>query len=255
MTGQKVWTTNAQYCDYGVIIARTNPDVPKHSGMTMFIINLRDPAVDVRPLRVGSGDRPFNEIFIDGLFIPDEDRLSEVDKGWDAAVAMLRFERISIGTSNTKTVGPLSVEKLIEAAREAGLSSDPAARRALAEAHVLEKGTDLLALRMREEAESGIELGPRGSIAKLAGAQANWRLTEIVSDIEGLALVAFADSGDAGGLDYPAITKAVTAAPSSWTAGGTIEIQQGIVGDRVLLLEKDPSLDKGIPFREIRRSR
>ncbi len=249
MTGQKVWTSNAQYCDYGVIVARTNPDVPKHQGITMFIINLRDPAVDVRPLRVATGEYPFNEIFIDSLFIPDSDLLGEVDKGWDAAVAMLRFERISIGTGSTKSTGPQSFEKLVVTARDAGLSQEPAARAALAETYVLERGTDLLAVRMREEVEAGIELGPRGSIAKLAGAVANFRINEIISDIAGLSLVAW----DGPASKYPPLTKSFTGGPSSWTAGGTIEIQKGIVGDRVLGLEKDPSVDRGVPFREIRR--
>ena len=250
MNGQKVWTSNAQYCDYGVIVARTNPDVPKHQGITMFIINLRDPAVTIRPLRVATGERPFNEIFIDNLFIPDSDRIGEVDRGWDAAVAMLRFERISIGTSSTKSTGPQSFEKLAEAAEAAGLLQDPAARAALVEVYVMEQGTDLLAVRMREEVEAGIELGPRGSIAKLAGASANFRLNEILSDIAGLSLV----SWDGPGMAYPPLTKAFTGAPSSWTAGGTIEIQLGIVGERVLGLEKDPSVDRGVPFRDIRRS-
>jgi len=216
----------------------------------MFIINLRDPAVTIRPLRWATGEYPFNEIFIDSLFIPDSDRIGEIDKGWDAAVAMLRFERISIGTSSTKSTGPLSFEKLADVAREAGLAQDPAARAALVEAHVLEQGTDLLALRMREEVEAGIDLGPRGSIAKLAGASANFRVNEIISDIAGLSLVAWDGPGDA----YPPLTKAFTGAPSSWTAGGTIEIQLGIVGERVLGLEKDPSVDRGVPFRDIRRS-
>ena len=107
---------------------------------------------------------------------------------------------------------------------------------------------------MRQEINAGIDLGPRGSIAKISGAQASWRLTEILADIKGLPLVAWEDDGDTE-YDYPALTKSMIAAPASWTAGGSIEIQQGIIGDRVLNLEKDPSVDKGIPFREIRRSR
>lgn len=249
LTGQKVWTTNAQYCDYGVIVARTNPDVPKHQGITMFIINLRAPGVEVRPLRVGNGEYPFNEIFIDNVFVSDDDVLGEVGAGWDAAVAMLRFERISIGTSSTKTTGPAAFDNLVKAARAAGLSNEPATRAALAEAYVLERGGDLLALRMREEAETGIELGARGSTAKLAGALANVRLTEILSDIEGLDLVAW----DGDSAKFPPLANYVASAPSSWTAGGTIEIQKSIVGDRVLGLEKDPSVDRGVPFRDIRR--
>jgi len=119
---------------------------------------------------------------------------------------------------------------------------------------VLEQGHDLLALRMRQEIEAGIEIGPRGSIAKLSGAQANWRLTEILADLKGMPLIAWEDDGDTE-YHYPPLTKFMVGGPGSWTAGGTIEIQQGIVGDRVLNLEKDPSVDKGIPFREIRRSR
>ena len=254
MNGGKVWTSGAQYCDYAVCLARTNPDVPKHQGITMFILNLRDPAVTINPLRVGTGEKPFNQIFIDNLFVPDSDVLGEVDRGWDATVAMLRFERISIGTSTTKTVGAAAFENLVKEVRASGLQDDPAARAAIAEAYVLEQGRDLLALRMRQEINAGIELGPRGSIAKISGAQVSWRLTEILADIKGLPLVAWEDDGNTE-YDYPALTKSMIAAPASWTAGGSIEIQQGIIGDRVLNLEKDPSVDKGIPFREIRRSR
>lgn len=251
VTGQKIWTSMAQHADHGILIARTNPDVPKHQGLTMFIANLHDPALTIRPLRVANGDYPFNEVFIDGLFIPDEDRLSEVDKGWDAVVAMLRFERISLSTRDTETVGPLAYENLLADARRAGLDQNPATRRALAEAYILEQGNDLLALRMRQEVEAGIELGARGSIAKLANATSNWRLTEILSDIEGPQLIAWESDSD----DYPPVTAALSFGPAAWTAGGTTEIQRNIVGERVLGLEKDPPADAGVPFREIRRSR
>lgn len=249
ISGQKVWTTKAQYCDFGILLARTSPELPKHDGITMFILDLRAPGVDVRPLRVATGEYPFNEVFLDDVFVADGDVLGEVGQGWAAAIAMLRFERISIGTKNTRTVGPHEFGNLVHAARRAGLDSRPATRAALAEAYVLQSGADLLATRMREEADAGLELGARGSIAKLAGAMRNLRLTEILSDIEGMALVAW-DEADA---QAPALTRYFLEGPAAWTAGGTMEIQKNIIAERVLGLEKDHSADRGVAFRDIRR--
>ena len=253
ITGQKVWTTNAQYCERGVIIARTNPDVPKHQGITMFLIDMKAEGVEVRPLRVATGEQPFNEIFFDNVFVPDDDRLSEVDKGWDAAVAMLRFERISIGTGSTRAEGPYAYKNVLKAAQKLGRTDDPAVRAALAELYVLDQGTSLLALRMREEAASGIALNARGSIAKLAGAVANRRTAELVSEILGTALVSWSGFTPVGDGLYPPITAAFAGSASSWTAGGTMEIQRGIIAERVLGLEKDPQVDRGVPFKDIRK--
>ncbi|WP_349829088.1 acyl-CoA dehydrogenase family protein [Brevibacterium litoralis] len=252
ITGQKVWTTNAQYCERGVILARTDPTVPKHQGLTMFLIDMQDPGVDVRPLRVATGERPFNEIFFDQVFVPDADVLGEPGTGWQAAVAMLRFERISIGTGATRAAGPYSYATVLRKARQAGRATDPAVRAALVELHVLERGTTELSLRMREEAAVGVALGARGSVAKLAGAAANRRTAELVSEILGTDLVAWSDFTPEGDGLYPPVTAAFTGSAASWTAGGTMEIQRGIIAERVLGLDKDPQVDRGVPFEDIR---
>jgi alkylation response protein AidB-like acyl-CoA dehydrogenase len=253
ITGSKVWTTSAQYCERGVIVARTDWDVPKHQGLTMFLIDMKAEGVQVNPLRVATGEKPFNLIFFDNVFVPEEDRLSELGKGWDAAVAMLRFERISIGTGSTRSEGPYAFDNVLAAAKKLGRTDEPGVRAALAELYVLEQGTSLLSLRMRAEAAAGIALNARGSIAKLAGAQANRRTAELVSEILGTALVSWSGFTPEGDGLYPGITAAFAGSASSWTAGGTMEVQKGIIGERVLGLEKDPQVDRGIPFTDIRQ--
>ncbi|MFF2486168.1 acyl-CoA dehydrogenase family protein [Microbacterium sp. NPDC058062] len=250
LTGQKVWTSLAQHCEYGIILARTDPAVPKHRGITMFILDLRVPEVQVSPLRVADGEYPFNEVFLDGAFVPDANVLGTVNEGWSAAMAMLRLERISLGTGNPTPHGPLSFDRLVALARDGGLAEDSVARTSLAEVSVLERGTQALARLMREQIEVGQDVGARGSIAKLAGALASIRIHEMAADIVGLGMVTWADARD----DYPDITKAITQGPAEWTAGGTIEIQKNIVGERVLGLEREPALDRDVPFRDARRS-
>ncbi len=134
LNGQKVWTSGAQYSDFGAILARTDPAQPKHNGISMFIVDMHAPGVTVRPLKVATGHSPFNEVFFDNVRIPADALIGEVNKGWDAAVVMLRHERIAIGTMGGSRSNPLAFESLRDLAAGLGRTSDQGVRRDLARA-------------------------------------------------------------------------------------------------------------------------
>src|SRR3954468_3974122 len=131
ITGQKVWTSGAQYSDIGEIIARTDPNLPKHKGLTGFIVNMRDPAVEIRPLRQMTGGASFNEVFFNELRVPDEHRLGDVNNGWNVALTTLMNERAAIGAGGGGGGGGLST-RVVEMTRAFGLSDDPLTRQMLA---------------------------------------------------------------------------------------------------------------------------
>jgi alkylation response protein AidB-like acyl-CoA dehydrogenase len=129
LSGQKVWTSGAQYCEYGLIVVRTDPTVPKHRGITMFILDLHAPGVTIRPLRQITGDAPFNEIFLDDVFVPDDALMSEVNKGWAAAVTMLGHERTSVGAWDWSKPASLSFTELVARLKGRDQLKDPGVRR------------------------------------------------------------------------------------------------------------------------------
>ena len=133
LNGQKVWTSGAQFSDYGAILARTDPTKPKHNGISMFIVDMHAPGVTVRPLKVATGHSPFNEVFFDNVRIPADALIGEENKGWDAAVVMLRHERIAIGTMGSSRTSPLAFDSLRDLAAGLGRTSDQGVRRDLAE--------------------------------------------------------------------------------------------------------------------------
>jgi len=248
LNGQKVWTSVAQYSDFGAIIARTDPTKPKHKGITMFIVDMRSPGVTVRPLVVATGDAPFNEVYFDDVRVPADAVIGEVDRGWDAAVVMLRNERVAIGTGTRARSNPLGFESLLEAARARGLQTDPGRRRTLAELYARERALTAYARVLHEETTAGRQIGARGSAAKLAGAELALWASDAAQEILG-ADVAL------GRPDLLAVSKAIVASPGGATAGGTNEIQRNIVGERVLGLPKDPGVDRDTPFDQLRLSR
>src|SRR5215472_7167156 len=171
LNGQKVWTSGAQYSDFGAIIARTDPTRPKHSGISMFIVDMHAPGVTVRPLKVATGHSPFNEVFFDNVRIPADALIGEENKGWDAAVVMLRHERIAIGTMGSSRSNPLAYDSLRDLAAGLGRTSEAGVRRSLAELYARQRSTGLFATVLREEAQAGRMPGARGSVAKLAGSE------------------------------------------------------------------------------------
>ncbi|MCU1684042.1 MAG: acd [Amycolatopsis sp.] len=248
LNGQKVWTTVAQHADYGAIIARTDPTVPKHAGITMFIVDMHDPGVTVRPLKVATGTSPFNEVFFDGVPLPADAVLGEVDNGWHATVTMLNFERIMIGTGGRRRANPLGYDNLAKLVTERGLNSDTHVRRRLAEVYAREMSLDAFGQFLNADSAAGNPIGARGSAAKLAGAEYGLWASTVVQDIFGLDLAA-------GDNSLNAVLMAVMSQSGMSTAGGTNEIQRNIVAERVLGLPKDPGVDKSIPFNKIKFSR
>jgi alkylation response protein AidB-like acyl-CoA dehydrogenase len=248
VNGQKVWTTNAQFADFGALLARTDPDRPKHAGLTMFIVDMHAAGVTVRPLKDMSGRAPFNEVYFDDVRIPVENVIGEVGRGWQAAVTMLGHERVSIGATRKPKSNPLDVASLVELARRAGVAHVPAQRERLAELYAHERALELLNARMRQETTAGEPPGARGSVAKLAGALLLRRAVRVAGEIAGAAAVAW-EPDDARAAE---LALAVNAAPASGIAGGTNEIQHNIIGERVLGLPKEPQVDRDVPFRELK---
>jgi len=246
LNGQKVWTSGAQYSDFGAVIARTDPTVPKHAGITMFIVDMHSPGVTVRPLKVATGAAPFNEVFFDQVRLPADSVIGEVNKGWAAAVVMLRNERVAIGTSSAPRMSPLAYDSLSRVAARLGRGTDPGLSRRLAELYARERAVRLFAQLLREEAMAGSDPGPRGSVAKLAGAELGMFAAEVAGQVLGPAAVGFESD------DVRAVVTAIIAVPGGSIAGGTNEIQRNIIGERVLGLPKDPGVDRNTPFNQLR---
>ena len=246
LNGQKVWTSGAQHSDYGAVIARTDPTVPKHNGITMFVLDMHAPGVTVRPLKVATGATPFNEVFFDNVWLPGDSVIGTVNDGWRASVVMLRNERITIGTASAPRTSPLAYDGLNQLAVKLGRGADPAIGRRLAELYARERAVGLFGQLMREEAGAGRDPGPRGSIGKLAGAELSLFASSVAEDVIG-DRVAGSDSDD-----VEAVMTAIIGAPSGSIAGGTNEIQRNIIGERVLGLAKDPGVNRATPFNELR---
>jgi alkylation response protein AidB-like acyl-CoA dehydrogenase len=239
VTGQKVWSSRAHYSKWGLLLARTDVDVPKHAGITAFALDMTAPGVDVRPLRQMNGDAHFNEVFMTDAVVPDADRIGEVGDGWRVAITTLMHERGALGPGG----GP-GRRELIDLVRGAGLADDPLVRQRVASVvSQLEVGR-LTNLRAREARRAGKPPGPEGSGAKLRGAVTIKGLADLAVDVSGL-------SGLVGEDEW--LTLFLTA-PSISIRGGTDEIQRNILGERVLGLPPEPRPDKGVPFKEVPRS-
>ncbi len=248
LNGQKVWTSGAQWADFGALLARTDPDLPKHRGLTMFIVDMHAPGVTVRPLRDMTGGAPFNEVYFDDVRVPADAVIGEVDAGWQAAVTMLGHERVSIGGSVQRRNEPLGYAKLAELARDRGCANDPAVRGELAQLYAAERALALFNTRLQQEATAGSPPGARGSVAKLAGALLLSRAVQTAGLISGAEAVAWED-GDARADE---LAVAINAMPASGIAGGTNQVQRTIIGERILGLPKEPGSDRDIPFRDLK---
>jgi alkylation response protein AidB-like acyl-CoA dehydrogenase len=246
LNGQKVWTSGAQYSDYGAILARTDPAQPKHEGISMFIVDMHAPGVTVRPLKVATGHSPFNEVFFDNVRLPADAIIGEENKGWAAAVVMLRHERIAIGTMGAPRSSALGFDSLRDLAAGLGRTSDQGVRRELAELYARGRAMQLFALLLRQEAQAGKMPGARGSVAKLAGSELGRFAGNVAADVLGDQLAGF-DSEE-----LQAVTMSIVAAPGNSIAGGTAEIQRNIIGERVLGLAKDPGDHRATPFNQLR---
>jgi alkylation response protein AidB-like acyl-CoA dehydrogenase len=246
LNGQKVWTSGAQYSDFGAVLARTDPTQPKHRGISMFIVDMHAPGVTVRPLRVATGSAPFNEVFFDNVALAPDALIGDENKGWDAAVVMLRNERVAIGTMTASRDNPLGFDALRDLATRLGRTQDAGNRRKLAELYARQRGVALFGRLLREEAMAGQFPGARGSVAKLAAAEFGAYAASVAADVLGDAIAGYSED------DLGAVAHTIVAVPGMSIAGGTNEIQRNIIGERVLGLSKDPGVDRNTPFNQLR---
>jgi alkylation response protein AidB-like acyl-CoA dehydrogenase len=248
INGQKIWTSGAHFSNYGLLLTRTDPSVPKHAGLTMFFLDMHSPGVEVRRIRQISGTSNFNEVFFTDVRIPDAQRLGDVGAGWKVALTTLMHERLAVGTIS----GP-DFQELLELARTIEVNGVPATRDAavrehLADWYVQSKGLEYTKLRTITALSRGQMPGPESSIFKVVSAT---KLQEIAN----YAL----DLMDSGGLvSDPAAApmramfqQALLYAPAGRIAGGTDEILRNIIAERVLGLPGDIRVDRDKPFNQL----
>jgi acyl-CoA dehydrogenase len=246
VNGQKVWTTGAQFSDYGLLLARTDPTVPKHAGLTMFFVDMKRPGIDVRPIRQMAGASEFNEVFFTDLRIPDDQRLGAVGGGWKVALTTLMHERLAVGTD----IGLLNFDALWAAVQAAGQLHAPRAVEHLAESWVAEEGLRLHQCRAVTALSRGGVPGPEQSIAKLVKATLAQRMANFALELQGEAGQVGCD--DPGAVGQP-VERAWAWSAAMRIAGGTDEILRNIIAERVLGLPEEARQDKGMPFNEVPR--
>jgi len=246
LNGQKVWTTLAHVSDYGVVIARTDPEVAKHAGISMFIVPMDIPGIEVRPIHQIDGGRHFNEVFFTDASIPAENLIGDVNNGWNMATAMLMYERVAIGAGATSGIKHERADALIEEAKKRGLIDDPTLRQKLMRIYAMETCQSMVSMRTRAEMQAGKTPGPGGSIGKLSSTLIMNYVRDVSMEIVGASGVAW--EGDSGG----GWARAALTGLQGGIAGGTNEIQKNIIGDRVLGLPRDISVDKGVPFKNLK---
>ena len=231
VTGQKVWTSLAHLCQWGLATVRTDPDAAKHAGVTMMAIDMGAEGVTVNPLRGITGDSHFNEVFFDDVFVPDSDVVGDVNKGWLVARATLGNERISIGGGSGAPTGttPDHLVTLLDSAPETAARYVRQAGEVIAEIHTLR----LLNLRRATRAIAGAEPGPEGNVTKLLVAESGQRLTELAFELAGTAAIAGRT---------PQLTLSYLGNRAMTIAGGTSEITRNTIAERILGLPRDPLL-------------
>jgi alkylation response protein AidB-like acyl-CoA dehydrogenase len=246
ISGQKVWTSGAQYSDFGEIICRTDADAEKHRGITAFIVDMKAPGVTIKPLKQMNGGATFNEVFFDEVRVPEENVLGDVDQGWSVAITTLMNERVAIGSGGGGGMRS-SPSDLIALAQQRGRNRDALVRQKLADIYIRSRIQRFLGLRSLTAASQGRIPGPEGSIGKLAGARLSSALGEIAVELVGAAAVAGAD-------DAYHWHDALLASPAAHIAGGSDEVMKNIIGERVLGLPGEPRVDKGVAWRDVPRS-
>jgi acyl-CoA dehydrogenase len=246
VNGQKVWTTGAQFSDYGLLLARTDPTLPKHAGLTMFFVDMKSAGIEVRPIRQMAGESEFNEVFFTDLRVPDHQRLGAVGAGWKVALTTLMHERLSVGAE----IGLLNFDALWTVVQEAGQLQDPLAIEQLAEAWVAEEGLRLHQCRTLTALSRGGVPGPEQSIAKLVKASLAQRMANFAIELQGEAGQLGCDDPTSSGQ---AVERAWAWSAAMRIAGGTDEILRNIIAERVLGLPEEARQDKGIPFNEVPR--
>ncbi|MGP1282451.1 MAG: acyl-CoA dehydrogenase family protein [Parasphingopyxis sp.] len=243
VNGQKVWTSGAHYSDFGILLVRTDAQVPKHKGLTMFIVDMKAPGVEVRPIHQASGGSEFNEVYFTDVRIPDSDRLGEPGQGWKVALVTLMNERLAVGGSP----GP-DWQEIMDYARDAGTLGNQAFREKLADWYVAAQGYNLTKFRTQTALSRGETPGPENSIGKIITAN---HLQDICNNAvemqDHYGLIIDRDKAPADAI----FQESLMWAPGLRIAGGTDEILKNIIAERVLGLPTDIRVDKDKAFSEL----
>jgi alkylation response protein AidB-like acyl-CoA dehydrogenase len=259
VTGQKVWNTLAHVADRGMLVARTDPEAPKHKGLTYFALDMHAPGVEVRPLRQITGEAEFNEVYITDVRVPDADRIGDVGEGWRVAMTTLMNERTTIGGGGgSPPRGSGAIAEAVRIWTEEVADHDPATRDRLIRLWIEAEALRLTNIRAGQNRKAG-NPGPEGSIAKLKFAEVNMAIYELCVDLLGAdALVGFdyeLRRAENLGLTGPpgSSRKMFLRARANSIEGGTSEIQRNILGERVLGLPGEPRVDKDVPWSQVPR--
>jgi alkylation response protein AidB-like acyl-CoA dehydrogenase len=249
VNGSKIWTTGAQFSDYGILLTRTDPNVPKHKGLTMFYLSMKSPGVEIRPIKQASGGSGFNEIFFTDVKIPDSQRLGEVGQGWQVALTTLMHERLAVGGGQG---GGLDVPQLLQLARGLELEDGPAIKNAavrerIADWYVKSAGLRYTTFRTMTALSRGQQPGPEASIAKVVVASKLQDLSAFALELEGEAGILQGSDAPMHGL----FQGGWLSSPGLRIAGGTDEILRNIIAERVLGLPQDIRVDKDVPFNKL----
>ncbi len=249
MNGQKVWTSWAQYCDYGVIVVRTDPTIEKHKGLTYFWVDMRGKGVEVRPIKLAGGDSHVNEVFFDDVRMEDSQRMGEVGGGFGVALATLMIERYI--ATDSGGFGP-HLDEFVKLARQVEVNGKPALedgriRSAIARNHAMRAGLDSITKRAFLMMQAGMMPGPEGSLQKLVAVRSRQKLSELAMDLQGNQ-----------GLEFDPHAFVKTDWGTSWLnaptgriAGGSDEVLLNTIAEKILGLPQDHRPDKGIPFNQI----
>ncbi len=278
INGQKVWTTSAHHANWALLLARTNWDVPKHKGLSYFILDMHQPAVEVRPLKQMNGHASFNQVFFTDAVIPPEFLVTEVGNGWAVATTTLMHERrgadglrswaasstskgraydeerIEFATTNEpykwypQRAG--RVDLVLERARATGKLGDLVLRQEIAKLLTMSKAAEWTARRARAAQEQGRPQGPEGSLGKLISSHIARAAGRVHTSITGADAMLTGEDSPMGGV----IAEILVSIPATSIAGGTDEIQRNIIAERVLRTPKEPSVDTDKPFRDVPRN-
>ena len=249
LNGQKLWTSWAQYCDYGVIVARTDPTVPKHKGLTYYWVDMKAPGVDVRPIKLAGGDSHVNEVFFDDVRLEDSQRMSPVGGGFGVAMTTLMIERyVATGSDG---FGP-HIDLFVDLARHTDLNGKPAIedgriRSTIARNYAMRSGLESITTRAMLMMQAGMEPGAEGSLNKLVAVRSRQKLSELALDLMGNAGLSFNEHASPK-TDW---ASSWINAPTGRIAGGADEMLLNTIAERILGLPQDHRPDKGVPFNAI----
>ena len=249
LNGQKIWTSGAHYSDFGIIVVRTDPNVPKHKGLSFFFIDMKSPGIEIKPIKQLTGDSDFNEVYFTDVRLPDSQRLGEVGQGWQVSLTTLMNERAAIGGGG----GQMDTALMLSVLQDLEIDGRPAVENAavrarIADWYVQEAGLKYTGYRSLTALSRGSLPGPENSIGKLVGAPKMQAMASFLMDLlESHGAVSDEKCAERAGI----IQRAYMGAPGLRIAGGTDEIMANIIAERVLGLPQEPRLDKGIPFVEV----